>query len=195
MDKIKCSRCYNNKYIHDFSVYCNGRPYKTCIMCNEAKKNAKKCHHGKRKNNCKDCGGGSVCEHNKIRSICKKCVGGSICEHLRERRKCKDCDFGGYLSDIVKSKVRYALKKEKNNRALKYIGCDIEELKKYIESKFNEENGFTWNNYAVLWEIDHIIPLKYNNPSTDEIIERLKYTNLQPLRKDDNIKKSNKFIG
>ena len=28
-----------------------------------------------------------------------------------------------------------------------------------------------WENHGKLWHIDHIIPLKYNNPSIEEVIE------------------------
>ena len=37
------------------------------------------CRHGKRRNICKDCGGGSICQHGRARSKCKDCGGGSLC--------------------------------------------------------------------------------------------------------------------
>lgn len=52
----------------------------------------------------------------------------------------------------------------------------------------------SWDNYGA-WEIDHIIPLLYNDPSTDEITERLHWTNTQPMWQPDNAKKGNRFIG
>ena len=42
--------------------------------------------------------------------------------------------------------------------------------------------------------IDHIIPLKYEDPDIDETIKRLHYTNTQPLWKEDNMK-NNRYIG
>jgi hypothetical protein len=42
----------------------------------------------------------------------------------------------------------------------------------------------TWANYGKgegQWEIDHIIPLQYNNPSLEQVIQRCHWTNLQPL--------------
>ena len=66
----------------------------------------------------------------------------------------------------------------------------------HIELRFKE--GMTWENHGNgegKWNIDHIIPLKYDNPTLEEQIERLHYTNLQPLWSDDNLKKGNRFIG
>ena len=51
----------------------------------------RKCEHGRRRTNCKECGGGSICEHGRERSKCKECGGSQICEHGRERCKCKEC--------------------------------------------------------------------------------------------------------
>ena len=49
------------------------------------------CSHGRRRNECKDCGGTSICEHSRQRHLCKDCGGASICEHNRQRHRCKDC--------------------------------------------------------------------------------------------------------
>ena len=51
----------------------------------------KKCEHGKRKSECKQCGGVSICEHGKVKSQCKDCGGGSICEHGKVKAHCKEC--------------------------------------------------------------------------------------------------------
>ena len=52
----------------------------------------------------------------------------------------------------------------------------------------------SWDNYGE-WEIDHIIPLKYNNPSIEEVQERLHYSNTQPLWARENRAKGNRHIG
>mmetsp|Transcript_7153 Transcript_7153/g.7397 ORF Transcript_7153/g.7397 Transcript_7153/m.7397 type:complete len:381 (+) Transcript_7153:153-1295(+) len=49
------------------------------------------CPHGKQKSKCKECGGSSICEHNRQRSQCKQCGGSAICEHSRQKSLCKDC--------------------------------------------------------------------------------------------------------
>lgn len=51
----------------------------------------------------------------------------------------------------------------------------------------------SWDNYGE-WEIDHIIPVKYGNPTLEEVKNRLHYTNTQPMWRNENIRKSNKVI-
>ena len=73
----------------------------------------------------------------------------------------------------------------KTSKSFDILGCDCIQLKKYLESKFEDwmtwDNRGKWNgelNYG--WDIDHIIPLSSAN--TEEDIYRLNhYTNLQPL--------------
>ena len=36
-----------------------------------------------------------ACEHGRRRSECKECGGSSICEHGRRRHRCKECGSGG----------------------------------------------------------------------------------------------------
>jgi hypothetical protein len=79
----------------------------------------------------------------------------------------------------------------KSKRTLEYLGCTIEEFRNHITSKFKD--GMTWDNYGE-WEIDHIIPLMYQNPTIDDIVTRLHWTNTQPLWKHDNAVKGNREI-
>jgi len=89
--------------------------------------------------------------------------------------------------------VKAALKSEKTDRSIEYLGCNIEEFRKHIEDQFIE--GMSWDNYGVDWQIDHIIPIKYGNPSLDDVIQRLHYTNTQPLWSSENAAKGNRYIG
>ena len=74
---------------------------------------------------------------------------------------------------------------------MQLIGCTVDELKEHINSQLND--GMTFDNYG-LWEIDHIIPVSsFNFNNQSEIIECFNYKNLQPLWREDNIKKSNKI--
>ena len=73
------------------------------------------------------------------------------------------------------------------------IGCDIDYLINHLEKKFKPK--MTWDNYGPYWHVDHIIPFEYFD------IKTLKgqkaachYTNLQPLERTLNIRKSNKLI-
>jgi hypothetical protein len=150
------------------------------------------CQHKKIKSKCIKCGGGSICKHNKIKSICKDCGGGSICEHKIQKRQCKICDPLGHLSQIVRGRIYKSLKNNKELSSQNYLGCNIEELKIHIENQFLE--GMSWENYGE-WHIDHITPLKYQNPTLEESIERLHFSNTQPLWATDNMSKGNRFIG
>ena len=75
---------------------------------------------------------------------------------------------------------------------MEYVKCSVEELKIHLENQFTD--GMNWDNQGK-WHVDHIIPLKYGNPTLEETIERLHYTNTQPLWASDNIAKGNRFIG
>jgi len=61
----------------------------------------------------------------------------------------------------------------------------------HIEGEFKE--GMTWENYGE-WHIDHIKPLGVKGLTEEEIIERLEFTNTQPLWAFDNISKGNKEL-
>jgi len=93
---------------------------------------------------------------------------------------------------IISNRVRKALKQDKKEGSLEYLGCDINEFKQHIQTQFKE--GMTWDNHGE-WHIDHITPIKYGNPTLEEVIERLHYTNTQPLWASDNMTKGNRFIG
>lgn len=129
-------------------------------------------------------------EHNVTRkSRCRYCPSASgICEHRNRRRRCRVCCPSGYLAHISSVRIRSALK-HKNRKSCEYLGCSIEDYRKYIENKFTEE--MTWENI----QIDHVIPLRYDNPTEEEIIERLHYTNTAPMLSSDNMSKGNRYIG
>jgi hypothetical protein len=79
---------------------------------------------------------------------------------------------------------------QKNNTTKYLLGCEFEQAKQHIETKFTE--GMSWSNYGK-WHIDHIIPL--SSAKTEEEMNCLfHYTNLQPLWAFDNFKKSDKIL-
>ena len=51
----------------------------------------KKCAHGRRKNECRDCKGSSFCVHGRQKARCRDCKGSQICVHGRRKSKCRDC--------------------------------------------------------------------------------------------------------
>ena len=53
--------------------------------------NTYRCHHGKIKYFCKECGGKGICEHGFYRRHCKDCKGLHICKHYIRRAYCEEC--------------------------------------------------------------------------------------------------------
>ena len=76
----------------------------------------------------------------------------------------------------------------KSVHTVKLLGCSIEFLKQYLESKFTK--GMTWKNYGK-WHIDHIIACaKFDISKIKEQYKCFNYTNLQPLWARDNLSKN-----
>lgn len=95
------------------------------------------------------------------------------------------------LSFNIRSLIKNSIKRHygsKSKKTLNILGCPFEELKSYLESKFDE--NMNWGNYGSYWEIDHIIPIS-SAKSEEDIYNLNHYTNLQPLYWLDNLKKSN----
>lgn len=118
-------------------------------------------------------------------------------------KKAKEYRKARYHTDIIfkikerlRSRLYHALIKQsvlKTQKTLELLGCTPQELKEYLESKFQE--GMSWDNYGKDgWHMDHIIPCD----SFDLIIEEeqkkcFHYSNLQPLWAEDNLSKNNKL--
>ena len=195
----RCSACKCEMLLKYFTVNKKGVLYKTCDKCREKNvisyqrnKHNYTCIHNRRRTRCKDCHGSGICSHNKVRDRCKDCAGGSICDHNKQRAKCKECDINGYTSLICRGRIHSALKSKKSKHTIKHLGCNITEFKEHIEKSFKE--GMTWSNHGE-WHIDHITPLKYDNPTLEQTVDRLHWTNTQALWASENIAKGNRFIG
>ena len=108
-----------------------------------------------------------------------------------KERKARDPKFK--LACALRGRLNIAIRnKQKTGSAVEDLGCSVDFLKFYIESKF--QPGMTWENHSRKgWHIDHIIPLDFFNlENREEFLKACHYTNLQPLWAMDNHKKSNK---
>jgi hypothetical protein len=106
-----------------------------------------------------------------------------LAEWARERRKKPYYK----LREAHRGLMRRTLDGKKSD-----LGYDRDALKDHMESLFVD--GMSWANYGE-WEIDHIKPIKvfWDEGVTDpKIVNAL--TNLQPLWKKDNRKKSSKWV-
>lgn len=98
------------------------------------------------------------------------------------------------LNMRLRSRLNCALRGNyKNGSAVRDLGCTIDELKSYLESKF--QSGMTWDNWTSEgWHIDHIKPLSsFDLTDRKQLLEACHYTNLQPLWAKDNLSKSDKI--
>jgi len=95
------------------------------------------------------------------------------------------------LKDNLRRRLRSCIKGKKVGSAVKNLGCTVQELKIYLESKF--QSGMTWENHGKFgWHIDHVRPLsEFDLTDTEQLKEACHYTNLQPLWWQDNLSKSN----
>lgn len=97
----------------------------------------------------------------------------------------------------MKHNIRGVIKKAisnkfyiKSKKTLNILGCNFEEFKKYIESKFDDK--MNWNNHGTYWIYDHIKPISLAT-NEQEVYELNHYTNFQSLEKIENLYKSNKY--
>ena len=94
------------------------------------------------------------------------------------------------ISNLIRNSFKRRLA-SKNSKTTEILGCTIEEFRSYIENQFKQ--GMSWQNYGQ-WELDHIVPHSY--ALTEEDALKLNHhTNFQPLWREENEKKSNKFVG
>jgi len=73
----------------------------------------------------------------------------------------------------------------KTGKTRDILGCNSDELKQYLESKF--QSWMNWENHGLYngtegygWDIDHILPLS-SAKTEEELIKLFHHTNLQPL--------------
>ena len=113
------------------------------------------------------------------------------CKHGRRKDTCPICDPSNHLSLIVRASTTNGLGHNTIKTAMNHLGCTIDEYKKFITDQLKP--GWTWKNFGTKWSIDHKIPLKYGKPSLAQIIQRLHYTNTQPMDALQNMTKSNRY--
>ena len=121
-----------------------------------------------------------------------------IANETRRQARKRATDLNFRLRATLRSRLLCAIKADqKVGSAISDLGCSVEELKTYLESKF--QPGMTWENWgrgSACWNIDHIIPLvAFNLTDRDQFLAASHYTNLQPLWEKDNLSKGGKYQG
>ena len=92
----------------------------------------------------------------------------------------------------ISSAIWRALRKGSSNKAgqsiLKYLEYTIDDLKSHIGRQF--DNNMNWDNYGIVWHIDHIVPqsdLPYSSMEDDNFKKCWSLNNLRPLDAKQNI--------
>jgi hypothetical protein len=101
------------------------------------------------------------------------------------------------LLQSLRTRTRNAILSNDNKKyrkTLELIGCDLDFIKKYIESQFKE--GMSWDNHGLKgWHIDHIIPCSsFDLSDPEHQLQCFHYTNLQPLWWWENLEKGSKIL-
>lgn len=111
-----------------------------------------------------------------------------ISQQIRERRR----DPQTRIVHALRHRCWKTIRNQGGNKFMSLsqtlLGCNRDALMAHLQSKF--KRGMNWNNYGIVWEVDHMIPCSAFN-LIDAEQQRLcfHYTNLQPLFVSDNRKK------
>jgi hypothetical protein len=106
-------------------------------------------------------------------------------EKIKIKRK-NDISFR--INEVFRSKLHRKINK-KSLQYNEYLGCNSEMLNKWLENNFDTQ--INWNNYGVIWHIDHVIPINLFDKTIDKDIKIcFNWKNLCPLFAKENIAKS-----
>lgn len=111
----------------------------------------------------------------------------------REAREIRRSNPKIRMIQVLRSRVRHALGRNRRSaKTIELVGCPIEFLISYIESKFTPK--MTWENHGVYWHIDHRRPISSFDLSDPEQQKKcFHWSNLQPLEAKENMSKGAKI--
>ena len=132
----------------------------------------------------------STCKKQKLYTEFNKCIS----DKSGLESFCKDCKANDPKEYFRKqfSKVLNKAIKDENLCCLPFTGCDPHFLKQWFKFQFYDK--MNWNNYGSYLYIDHVKPrllFKIENENDRRIMNH--WSNLSPLEKYENIRKSNKY--
>ena len=120
--------------------------------------------------------------------ICSKC---NLVKNFDEFyfRKRRQSNTKVRLKSNMRNRINKALKnKSKGFKAKEILGIDLETYKFWIEYQMSAE--MNWTNI----HIDHVKPISsFDVSNENELLEAFNWKNTQPLLKEENLRKSNKF--
>jgi len=158
-----------------------GLPARFCAKCkteNMVNVNSRKCQckksqpiynfKGLKADFCSECK-----SENMINVISRRCIHNKIW--------CWDCNPIDLLQNACRNRIRYFFPKHTNPDEL--LGTtDYQIVYNHIKSQItNDMTCLNYGNGSKQWSLDHIIPILFDNPTIEEMKQRLHYSNLQPL--------------
>jgi len=172
-----CRKCNEELLVGDnwLETFVKNNDY----ICNKCKSKYGTLHYNKNKSD--------KCKYQKeYYNIHKEKIFYQRNDYERKRRK-TDPNFK--LRKLLRSRLRNTLKGNyRTGSAVRDLGCTIDELKVYLESKFQE--GMTWENHGTIWHIDHIEPLcSFDLTHHEQLLAAIHFTNLRPIFKEENLSK------
>lgn len=112
----------------------------------------------------------------------------------RRRRQKKDPVFRA--KNNLRKRFRELMRSVRGGgtpRISQLLGCSTKHLANHLESQFTK--GMSWENYGVYWHVDHIIPVAaFDHKDSKQVAMCWHWTNLQPLRAEENIRKGCQLI-
>lgn len=196
MNFKKCSKCNKVKHINNFSKSCNRKDglQNRCKECQSIdRKNNRIKNYDIQMQKSKEY---YIKNKNYQLDYSKKWFQenkNSVIKQRKERRNSSPIvKFKHNTRSLISTSFSRAMKGKykKSKRTEEILGCTIPEFFNYIQFLFTE--GMTLEKVGSEIHIDHIIPISLAK-TEEEVIKLCHYTNLQPMWKLDNIKKSNKL--
>jgi hypothetical protein len=185
-----CAKCKQNKdlidFIKDKTIKCGYRSYcRECQRIKSKEDSRKRYKNGKRK------------QYNveKAKDISLKYKEWRL-ENISSISKKANVRYKNDLNFRLKHILRVRIQKAlvlgcKRTSSTELLGCNIEEYKQYLESKFTK--GMNWDNYGRkegCWNIDHIKPCSsFDLNDIEQQKQCFNYINTQPMWWEENLKK------
>ena len=111
-----------------------------------------------------------------LESYCKNCIKNDIDKH-----------FQNLFNKSLNRSIKYG-----NCSCISIMGCDPDFLKLWFEFQFDDK--MNWNNHGTYFHIDHVKPRSLFNIENDNDRRLMNHwSNLSPLEKHENKKKSNTY--
>lgn len=184
----KCVKCNINRELTEFYKRENSKLRNECKICLKSYREANKEHTALKKLEWSTMNKEYLALYSKKYYQHNKAKRNSYNNtYIQNRSK---VDFNFKLSRSLRSRLATAIKNnQKTGSAVKDLGCSVDELKNYLESKF--QSGMTWENWGSLWDIDHVQPLcKFDLSDKEQFLIAVNFKNLQPLLKKDHLLKT-----